>query len=38
MYDVILNNVYFVENVEKIDWGICVVVDGLGKELLLFFI
>lgn len=34
-HDAILNNVHFVENVEKTDRGIRVVADGLGKEPLL---
>ena len=33
-HDAILNNVHFVENVEKTDRG-SVVADGLGKEPLL---
>ena len=37
-HDAILNNVHFVENVEKTDRGIRVVADGLGKEPLLLFI
>ena len=37
-HDVILNNVHFVENVEKTDRGIRVVADGLGKESSIAFI